>query len=180
MKTNKERQRDWVTGYIVGIKHFFEHFFQAMTNIYFWAVAIVAYMVGYPDKTQFLIIVLMLFVLDIFTRFIAIARENNGLFKAFLLKKLSSRKFINGFITKLVGYFVILTIANFSVKAEEIALIGTMISTVCYCGLFFYEAISLAENLRDIGFVAANGFLHKFKAEKDKLLGTNEQTNDDI
>lgn len=156
---------------ITGVKHFFCQFFGVMSNIYFWILALLAYTVGYPDKSQMLIMVTILFCLDILTRFKAISKESGGLYKAFINKKLSSRRFIDGFITKLISYFVILTIANFSTSVSEIALVGTVISTVCYCGLFFYEIISLAENLRDMGFVAAEGFLKKFKEEKDKLFG---------
>jgi len=166
-----------MNNFLIGLKHFFYQFFNVMSNLYFWIIAGTAYLLGYPDKKQMLLLATLCFIFDILTRFIAIRRQNGGLYKALLNGKLSSKKFIDGFITKVIGYFIILVIANFSCKIDEIALIGGIISTTLYCGLFLYELISIFENLRDAGFILANGLLHKINVEKNKLLDINKSDN---
>lgn len=155
---------------LCGLKGFFEHFFNGMKNALFTILALVAYLVGYPS--QILVLVIVLFVLDIITRFWAISIQNNGLGKAFMNKKLTSRSFINGFITKILGYFVLLVIANLASITPEISLVGKAIAVIIYVGLFFYEAISNLENLRDAGFLAVVPLLNRLKREQDKFLYT--------
>lgn len=156
-----------------GLKHFFGNFCSVACSIYFWIVATLAYLIGYPSPI--LVMCLVLFVLDVITRLYSICVNNGGLRRAFMLGKISSRGFWNGFMTKVVGYFAILTIANFAIITPEVSYIGNGIASILYVALFFYESISLAENLRDAGFVAANGILHKLNKEKDKLLDSEKK-----
>jgi toxin secretion/phage lysis holin len=112
----------------------------------------------------------------------AIIKENHGFWKAIVNKKLSSRRFIEGFISKSIFYFIILSMANFAETTSQIAIVGGIVSTVFYVGLFYYETISILENFRDMGFNLANGFLHKLKKQKNELLGIgkNDKVDDEI
>lgn len=152
----------------MGLKHFFTQLLHAMASFYFWLIALFAYLLGYPSPI--LIMCLVLFVLDIFTRIYAICINNGGLAKAFFIGKISSRGFWVGFITKTIGYFVVLTIANFAIITPEISYIGKGIASVLYLALFFYETISVFENLRDAGFLAIIPVLNKIKQEQDEFL----------
>jgi hypothetical protein len=155
---------------LLGVQHFFIKLGQSMENIFFVIVAILAFLIGYPAQVGILIFALALFISDIATRFNAIRVENNGLYKAFLNKKLTSRGFWNGFLNKAIGYFITLMIANLLKVTPQINLIGDLLSTVLYCGLAFYEVISNLENLRDSGLLAVIPWLNKLKKEQDKFF----------
>lgn len=166
---------------LIELKHFFEKFISGMENIFFVIVSIFAFCIGYPAQVSILIACLALFVLDIITRFYAISIQNGGLHKAFTNGKLSSREFWNGFLTKALGYFVILTIANIALITPQLDIVGRIISTTLFCGLFFYEAISNMENLRDANFLAIIPFLNKIKKEQDKFFDTQtEEIKDEV
>jgi phage-related holin len=155
---------------ILGLKSFFMHFYSAMGNVFFAILSMIAYLIGYPAQEGILIAALVLFISDIITRFYAIGIQNKGLMKAFKAGKLSSRGFWNGFVTKVIGYFIILTIANLAIVTPQVSIIGTIVSTICYVGLFFYEVISNFENLRDANFLVAIPILNRLKKEQNKFL----------
>jgi phage-related holin len=155
---------------ILGLRHFFEEFFKCMYSASFGIVTLLAYLVGYPARVTILTLVLVFFVLDILTRFYAIRQQNGGFIKAFLNGKLNSRSFINGFVTKIIAYFVILVCANFAIITPEISFIGTAIATVLYTGLFFYELYSNLENLRDAKYGGATPLIEKVKQIQDKFM----------
>jgi hypothetical protein len=164
--------------FILGLKTFFSHFYNAMGNIFFAILSILAFLIGYPAQQAILIAALVLFVTDIMTRFYAIGIQNKGLIKAFKNGKLSSRGFWNGFLTKAIGYFIILTIANLSLITPQISIVSIGIATVLYVGLFFYEIISNMENLRDANFLAAIPILNKLKKEQEKFLENDNSSTD--
>jgi hypothetical protein len=157
---------------ILGLKTFFSHVWNAMGNIFFAIVSILAFLIGYPAQQGILITALVLFVLDIFTRFYAIGIQNKGITKAFKAGKLSSRGFWSGFLTKIIGYFIILTIANLAIITPQVSIVKSIISILCYTGLFFYECISNLENLRDANFLAVIPILNRFKKEQDKFINS--------
>lgn len=154
----------------LNLKSFFIHFLNSLSSIFTAIAVVLAYCLGYPAVKTMLIAVLVLFVSDFITRFYAIKVQNGGLYKAFLNKKFSSKAFWNGFIAKVMGYFVILTIANFATITPELSIIGGIVSTILYSALFFYEGISNLENLRDANFLAAIPILNKLKKEQEKFL----------
>jgi len=155
---------------MMNLKTFFTHVYNALGNIFAAVLTGLAYCIGYPAVQSMLIAVLVLFVLDFLTKFYAIKVQNGGLYKAFLDKKFSSRAFWNGFLTKIIGYFVLLTAANFANTTPELNIIGTVLSPILYSALFFYELISNFENLRDAKFIIAIPILNKLKKEQEKLL----------
>jgi len=155
---------------ILGLKSFFMHFLNSLCNMFTAIIGFLAFCIGYPAVETMLVAVLVLFVSDFLTRFYAIKVQNGGLYKAFINKKFSSKAFWNGFITKTIGYFVILTIANFASITPELSIIGGIISPILYGALFFYEGISNLENLRDANFLAAIPILNRLKKEQDKFF----------
>lgn len=154
---------------LLSIKNFFSNFYNALCSIATSILTILMYCMGYPAVKTMLIVVFILFISDFVTRFYAIRVQNGTLFKAFLNKRFSSKAFINGFITKIIGYFVILTIANFATITPELDIIGKVISPFLYGALFFYEIISNLENLRDANFLAVIPILNKLKKEQKKF-----------
>lgn len=157
---------------LLGLKQFFEHLLQSMQNIFFWVVTALAYLIGYPSQKAILTFALALFVCDIISKFNALRVQNKGLYKAFINGKITSRSFWDGFITKVIGYFIILVMANLTSNTPQISYIGQGISYILYVGLAFYEIISNLENLRDAGFLAVIPILNKLKKEQDKFLNT--------
>jgi len=155
---------------LYGLKNFFEHLFQAMQNVFFWIVALLTYLIGYPAQKAILILALTLFVCDIISKFNTLRVQNKGLYNAFINGEISSRSFWDGFITKVIGYFIILVMANLASITPQINYIGEGISYILYVSLAFYEVISNLENLRDAGFLAAIPILNKLKKEQNKFM----------
>jgi phage-related holin len=166
---------------ILGVKSFFEHFFAAMHNVFFVIVSMLAFLIGYPAQKAILTFALVLFVLDIVTKFNAIRVQEKGLWKAFMNGRISSRSFWDGFITKSISYFTILVMANLAHTTPELGVVGDGLATIFYVGLAFYETISNGENLRDAGFLAIVPILNKLKKEQDKFLDSSiESTKETI
>ena len=157
---------------INGIGKFFVHVWDAVySNFLFPVITVAAYLIGYPAQKAILIATLVFFVSDFLTRLYAIRVQNKGLIKAFKNGNFSSHAFWEGFITKIIGYFICLTIANVASITPQI-FIGNAIASVLYSALFLYETISILENLRDAKFAEffVNGLLNKFRKESNKLL----------
>lgn len=161
--------------FLSNFKNFFIKLFQAMGNVFFWLVTTLAFLIGYPAQKSILVCTLVLFILDFVTRFYAIGVKNKGLIKAFMSGEFSSKSFINGFLTKIVSYFTILSIAHFAKITPELTIIGGFVSSFLYVSLFFYEAISNLENLRDANFLAAIPILNKLKKEQDKFFKSDNE-----
>ena len=159
---------------ILGLKSFFVHFYYSVCSIFAVVIGILAYFIGYPAVKTMLIAVLAFYISDFLTKFYAIKIQNNGLYNAFINKKFSSKAFWNGFITKAIGYFTILSIANFASITPEISVIGGIVSPILYSGLFFYEVISNLENLRDANFLAAIPILNRIKKEQNNFFENSE------
>lgn len=172
---------------INGIGEFFSHVWNAIYhNVLFPIVTLMAYLIGYPAQKAILIATLVFFVSDFLTKLYAIRVQNKGLIKAFKNGNFSSHAFWEGFLTKIIGYFVCLTIANIAYITPQIDFIGKAIASVLYTALFFYEVISNLENLRDANFAKSftHGLLNKFKKESQKILDIdinidNQDNNDD-
>ncbi|MDK2830095.1 MAG: Bacteriophage holin family [Clostridium butyricum] len=155
----------------LNLKHFFERFFETFSNVFVWVVGVLAYLIGYPAQESILIFAIVLFVMDIITKFNAIRVQNKGLCRAFINGKISSRSFWDGFITKIIGYFVILVMANLANITPQIGFAGkNIITPILYTGLAFYEVISNLENLRDANFLVAIPILKKIKKEQDNFF----------
>ena len=161
---------EFLTTIWIGLKGFFAHFWFASCNVYVCILGLLSFLLGYPDRKYILSLVLVFFVLDFVTKFYAISKQNNGIINAFKVGRFNSRSFIDGFVTKVLGYFVILTMANFSIITPEISFIGNLIAQILYYGLFFYEIISNLENLRDSNLGVSEELLNKIRCEKDGFL----------
>lgn len=155
---------------LLGLKHFFINILSFMSSGFFVLVSLCAYMIGYPAQISILSAVLILFVLDIITKFYAIQIQCGGWYKAFSIGRLSSHAFRNGLVTKALGYFLILTVSNLSLITPQIQLIGKIISSIFYVGLFFAETYSNLENLRDAGWSAVKPFMRRIKKEQDNFF----------
>ncbi len=159
----------------LGIKHFFESFFNLICNVFVIIIGLCAYLIGYPAQKGILIATLTLFTLDTLTRTWAISRQNGGFIKAFINKNINSRSFWNGFFSKSISYFVILVIANLSLITSQVSIIGGIFSSILYVGLFTYEAISNLENLRDASFQGKDKDLYTELINKVKNIKSSNE-----
>lgn len=160
-----------------GLKHFFEHLFNATCNVFFWIITLLAWLIGYPAQNTILVCVLVFFVLDFVTKFYSISVVNKGIVNAFMCGKFSSRSFINGFIAKIVAYFITLTIIHFADCTPQLSAIGTVLNPLLYSALFFYEIVSNLENLRDAKNKFAIKILKIVNKQKDAFCSTENITD---
>lgn len=170
---------------ILKLKGFLEFICQTVQNVYILVssliISVVLYLVGYPEKQQVLALMLVMFCFDILTRIIAISKESHGFFRAiFITKKLTSRKFINGVLLKIFEYIIILSIAYMITLPNEFSLIGNSVAVVLYVVLFFYEFISILENLRDAGSKLVEPLLAWAKRKQIKILDEDIESTESV
>ncbi len=95
--------------------------------------------------------VMMLAVVDVFTKYYALSVNDGGFIKALKDKHINSESMWRGTSRKLITYLVLFLMAGLSYRITPIAVVSNVISTIVYSMLFFRECQSILENLRDAG-----------------------------
>jgi phage-related holin len=124
--------------------------------------------------------VLVMIVLDIITKYYALARANNGLFNAFKVGAISSNSFFKGSAKKLVTFMILAIMAGLSYRVQPIGGVSLVMASVVYSIMFLRECQSILENLRDAGHDGLEWFLIFLKRKEKKILGEGEQGSDAI
>lgn len=157
----------------------YEHIRFSFTDIFtsIWGsiTGMLLFLIGEPTYALYGIGVLMLF--DIFTRLRANAINYGGWIAATISGKIKSRLLVEGLMSKLIAYFIILSIAQMSKYVVPIETANQAISSIIYAILFFVEVQSVLENLLDAAPKDSDNhkllslLLFKFRKETEKFIG---------
>jgi phage-related holin len=90
-----------------------------------------------------------LFILDILTRLYANARKYGGYIEATKTGKIRSRLAVQGMVSKMFTYFIVLSIARMTSYVIPIGVISEGLSAVIFSILLLVEIQSVLENLLD-------------------------------
>lgn len=122
-------------------------------NPYFvWVGGLLSY-ICFPIESYktYAMITLGLLVLDLVTKYYAIAKESGGLMKAIRSQALSSHKMWIGTRRKLISYMIVIVLVGLIYRFEQLQDIAGLIGTLSYCVMFLREAQSVLENMVQAG-----------------------------
>lgn len=134
------------------MSEYFEKAFDSVQPI--WAVFLSAIMYVLFPETAYLkafCAVLGAMVLDVFTKYRAIARNNGGYWKAVKTGKLNSRSMWEGTSRKIYDYLVIFIMVGLSYRVSPVGSVIVFLGTVVYAVMFLRESQSIVENLNEAG-----------------------------
>jgi len=113
--------------------------------------------------------VLGVMILDILTKYRAIAKNNGGLWKSIKSGKLNSHRMWEGTSHKIFDYLVIFIMVGLSYRVSPLEAAVTYLGTTVYLVIFFRECQSVVENLVEAGSDYA-WLLNIIKKRKKKVL----------
>ncbi|MBC2724520.1 MAG: phage holin family protein [Desulfosporosinus sp.] len=107
----------------------------------------------FPDEAFFTSIVAvgMAMILDILTKFWALAKQNDGYREAVKTRAIYSKTLWDKTKIKLFSYLVIMILAGCSYRVAPLQKMGVFFATVVYAVMFLREGQSVVENLVDGG-----------------------------
>lgn len=112
-----------------------------------------------------------LIVMDVITKYYAIARQNGGLRNAIRTRKISSDSMWKGTKKKLVSVLVVMICCGLLLRFTTfLPLIAVLMTTVCYSFMGWRELQSVAENMIDAGHDDLRWFLNLIKKKKKDFL----------
>ena len=118
-------------------------------------------------------------VLDILTKYYAIANKNGGVINSIREKHINSNQLWNGTKNKIFAYLIVFILAGLSYRVAPVAGVSVFLATTIYSILFLRECQSILENLVDAG--SDLGWLLVFvkKKEQEILKNTEEIEKND-
>jgi len=108
-------------------------------------------------------------MLDILTKYYAIACNHGGLWKSIKGKFINSSDMWNGTSRKIFTYLIIFIMVGLSYRVSPVAGVASFLGTVVYSILFLRECQSILENLNDAGS-DVGWLLSIVKKRKEKIL----------
>ncbi|OMD71243.1 MULTISPECIES: phage holin family protein [Paenibacillus] len=117
------------------------------STIWGMVVGLFLFMIGEVNTSLYAI--LTLFVLDILTRIYANSRKYGGYIEATKTGKIRSRLAVQGMVSKMFTYFIVLSIARMISYVVPIGVISEGLSSVIFAILIMVEIQSVLENLLD-------------------------------
>lgn len=112
-------------------------------------------------------------ILDILTKYYAVAKRNGGFRASIKTGALSSRRMWEGAKIKLIDLFVILLLAGLSARVtmvSQIYQVSVIIATAAYIIMFLREAHSVVENLVEAGHHDMRWFLIFLGKKHDEIV----------
>lgn len=122
--------------------------------------------------------VLGVMVLDVITKYYAIAKNNGGFWKSLKNKHINSNSMWIGTSRKIFTYLIIFIMVGLSYRVSPVAGVTSFLGTVVYAALFFRECQSILENLEDAGS-DVRWLLSIVKNRKNKILKDEGVEEDD-
>ncbi|MGG1650394.1 phage holin family protein [Paenibacillus sp. NRS-1775] len=114
-------------------------------------------------------------ILDVITKYYAIAVHNGGLRNAIRTRAISSESMWRGTKKKLVSILVVMICCGLFIRFTEfLPQIAIVITSICYGFMFFREIQSIAENLIDAGHTDLIWFLLLVKKKKKEFMDSND------
>lgn len=112
-------------------------------------------------------------LLDILSKYIALAKQAGGWQVAFKSRKIFSRTLWDKTSVKLQTYLILAILVGAAYRVSPIAEIGLYFGTLVYTVIFLREAQSVVENLDDAG--AKLDWLVRWTKKKQKQICDDEQ-----
>lgn len=131
---------------------YFRHAFEGCKPFFAFLMSSTMY-VMFPEKayiTAFYAVVGTM-LLDILTKYYAIARQYGGLWKSVKERHIHSNKMWNGTKNKIFSYLIIFILAGLSYRVAPATGVSVFLATTIYSVLFLRETQSILENLVDAG-----------------------------
>ncbi|MFB5759122.1 phage holin family protein [Paenibacillus medicaginis] len=123
-------------------------------------------------------------VMDVFTKYYAISKQNGGFKHAVKTRKITSNSFWKGTKKKLVSMLVIMICCGLLIRFTPfLPEIAVTVTIVCYGFMFLREIQSIAENMIDAGHDDMVWFLNLLKRKKKQFIdenGIDEQPTEEI
>jgi len=143
--------------------------FSGTTPIFGCILAAINYIL-FPDEAFMTaaIAVGVTIILDIITKYVAIAAQEGGYLKAVKNKKIRSDALWCGTKIKIYSYLVVAILAGLSYRVVQLEQVSVFFATVVYSILFLRETQSIVENLCDSG--AHLGWLSEWAKRKEKII----------
>ncbi|QWU14471.1 Bacteriophage holin family protein [Paenibacillus sophorae] len=159
-------------------QHLRYYFTDVGSTIWGSIVGLFLFMIGEPNLAFYAIFTL--FILDIVTRVFANARKYGGYINATKTGKIRSRLAVQGMVSKLFTYFVVLSIARMITYVIPISLLSEGLSSMILSVLLVVEIQSLFENLLDAKpdkntRMLLNILLLKFRKEINKVSDVTDE-----
>lgn len=95
--------------------------------------------------------VLCVFVLDILTRLLSLARQEGGLRKAIKTRRIRSERLAKGTLDKLIVFGVMLIICGLLYQMSILSEVAVWFTQLVFLLMFFRDVLSILENLSDSG-----------------------------
>lgn len=117
-----------------------------------WLMSIFVYVL-FPKEiyVTYATIVGSLVLLDLLTKYYAIAVNNGGFWNSIKIGKLSSQSMWIGTRKKIVSYLLIMIFAGLAYRFEMLQAPAEFIATLAYSVMFFRESQSVVENMLEAG-----------------------------
>lgn len=109
-------------------------------------------------------------LLDIASKYYAIAHKNGGFFNALKTKKITSESLWIGTRKKLVGVLIVMILCGLSYRLTPFSAIPVFFQTVCFSILFYREAQSVIENFIDAGYEDLRWMLVLVKKKQKEVI----------
>jgi phage-related holin len=144
---SEEKNVYWRQVAIDTYAHIKFYFTDVGSTVWGMIVGLFLFMVGEVNTALYAIFTL--FILDILTRLFANARKYGGYIQATKSGKIRSRLAVQGMVSKMFTYFIVLSIARMISYVVPIGGISEGLSAVIFSILLAVEAQSIVENLLD-------------------------------
>ncbi len=143
-------------------------------------VSAVSYVL-FPDRAFFtsIIAVGVTMLLDIITKFWALAKQNQGYRQAVKSRAIYSKTLWDKTKIKLFSYLVIMILAGLSYRVAPLKEMGVFFATVVYAVMFLREGQSVIENLVD-GGADLKWLLFWMKKKEDQILDSETKEYQDV
>lgn len=135
-----------------------------------WFVTLFVWMV-FPIETfiAYSKIVVIVIILDLFSKYYSITKRSGGFLKALKTGRLSSKRLWIGTRRKIVSYLLIMILVGLAYRITPIEIIGT----VAYATIFLRETQSVAENMVDAGHKELQWFIVFISSKREQILKDN-------
>lgn len=141
-----------------------------------WLISGVAWVLFPTSTGVFLLyakILCIAIVVDLITKYYAIASNNGGLWNALKTGKISSNRMWLGTRRKIVSYLVIMIFVGLGYRFEILQGVVEFLGTLAYAVMFLREGQSVAENLMEAGHKDVKWFAMILKRKEEELLEQN-------
>lgn len=161
---------------------YLSHAWIAVNPLLKWACSILVYVL-FPTETYvtYGMIVGAMVILDLITKYYAVARNNGGLWNAIKTGKLSSNSMWMGTRKKIVSYFLVMILVGLSYRFEMLQAPAEFLGTLAYTVIFWREGQSIVENMIEAGYRKELSWIYiVLKRKKSQALETIGVTEEDL